>query len=132
MSYGPKVLFTAGALGELFSLTQQEFVDVIRTAVDTRHRKTPIIASARGPTRVAIAYAQEAERLHAQGVLLLPHYLTEASRKGLAAHVEAVCRSVSLGMIVHNRSLCRLKTPACTHKSKNQTLPAVREGCREF
>ena len=54
------MLFAAGALGELFSLTQQEFVDVIRTAVDTCHRKTPIIASAGGPTRVAIAYAQEA------------------------------------------------------------------------
>jgi 5-dehydro-4-deoxyglucarate dehydratase len=44
----------------------------------------------------------------AQGVLLLPHYLTEASQEGLAAHIETVCRSVSLGVIVYNRGLCRL------------------------
>ena len=107
-AYGPKVLFAAGALGEFFSLTPQEFADVIRTAVNTCLGKIPIIASAGGPTRMAIAYAQEADRLHAQGVLLLPHYLTEASQEGLAAHVEAVCRSVSLGVIVYNRGLCRL------------------------
>jgi 5-dehydro-4-deoxyglucarate dehydratase len=110
MAHKPKALFAAGALGEFFSLTQQEFVEVIRTAVDACGRKTPIIAAAGGPTRVAIAYAQEAERLQAQGVLLLPHYLTEASQEGLAAHVEAVCRSVSLGVIVYNRGLCRLNT----------------------
>jgi 5-dehydro-4-deoxyglucarate dehydratase len=61
-----------------------------------------------GPTRQAIAYAQEAQRLGAQGVLLLPHYLTEAPPEGVAAHVEAVCRSVDIGVIVYNRSVCRL------------------------
>ena len=50
-----------------------------------------------GGIRMAIAHAQEAQQLGAQGVLLLPHYLTEVSQQGLAAHVEAVYRSVSLG-----------------------------------
>jgi 5-dehydro-4-deoxyglucarate dehydratase len=68
----------------------------------------PIIAGAGGPTRVAIQYAQEAERLGAQGILLLPHYLTEASQDGLVAHVQAVCRSVKFGVIVYNRGACRL------------------------
>jgi 5-dehydro-4-deoxyglucarate dehydratase len=39
----------------------------------------------------------------------LPHYLTEASQDGLVAHVQAVCRSVKLGVIVYNRGACRLK-----------------------
>jgi len=43
------------------------------------------------------------ERLGAQGVLLLPHYLTEAGQEGLAAHVEAVCHSVKFGVIIYNR-----------------------------
>jgi 5-dehydro-4-deoxyglucarate dehydratase len=45
----------------------------------------------------------------AQGVLLLPHYLTEASQEGLAAHVEAVCKSVNFGVVVYNRGACRLQ-----------------------
>ena len=48
-------------------------------------------------TTLAIKYAQEAERLGAQGILLLPHYLTEASQEGLIAHVQAVCKSVKFG-----------------------------------
>ena len=66
-----------------------------------------IIAGAGGPTRTAIAHAQEAERLGAHGVLLLPHYLTEAGQEGLIAHVEQVCKSVKFGVIVYNRDRTR-------------------------
>lgn len=44
----------------------------------------------------------------AKGLLLLPHYLTEASQDGVAAHVEAVCKSVKIGVVVYNRNVCRL------------------------
>ena len=106
--YGASALFAAGGTGEFFSLAGSEYAQVIRTAVDTCHGKVPIIAGTGGPTRQAIAFAQEAERLGAHGVLLLPHYLTEASPEGVAAHVLAVCRSVKFGVIVYNRAVCRL------------------------
>ena len=109
--YGASVLFAAGGTGEFFSLEPREFADVIRVALDTCRGRTPIVAGAGGGTTLAIQYAQEAERLGAQGILLLPHYLTEASQAGLVAHVEAVCRSVKIGVIVYNRGACRL-TPA--------------------
>jgi 5-dehydro-4-deoxyglucarate dehydratase len=106
--YGATALFAAGGTGEFFSLTREEFSSVIKTAVDTCAGKVPILAGAGGPTRTAIGFAQEAERLGAKGVLLLPHYLTEASQDGLIAHVEAVCKSVNIGVIVYNRAQCRL------------------------
>jgi 5-dehydro-4-deoxyglucarate dehydratase len=109
--YGASALFAAGGTGEFFSLAPGEYADVIRVALDTCRNRTPILAGAGGPTRVAIQYAQEAERLGAQGILLLPHYLTEASQAGLIAHVQAVCRSVKFGVVVYNRGACRL-TPA--------------------
>ena len=109
--YGASVLFAAGGTGEFFSLEPQEFADVIKVAIDTCRGRTPIVAGAGGGTTLAIRYAQEAERLGAQGILLLPHYLTEASQDGLVNHIEAVCRSVKIGVIVYNRGGCRL-TPA--------------------
>ncbi len=106
--YGATALFAAGGTGEFFSLAGSEYGQVIKTAVDTCRGRVPIIAGTGGPTRQAIAYAQEAERLGAHGILLLPHYLTEASPEGIAAHVEAVCKSVKFGVIVYNRAVCRL------------------------
>jgi 5-dehydro-4-deoxyglucarate dehydratase len=109
MPYGATVLFAAGGTGEFFSLTAQDYSAVVGTAVQTCKNGVPIIAGAGGPTRQAITFAQEAERLGAQGLLLLPHYLTEAGQEGLAAHVEAVCRAVKFGVIIYNRGACRLQ-----------------------
>jgi 5-dehydro-4-deoxyglucarate dehydratase len=106
--YGASALFAAGGTGEFFSLTGEEYPGIIRTAVETCRGKVPIIAGAGGPTRFAIACAQAAEAAGAHGVLLLPHYLTEASQEGLIAHVEQVCKSVKFGVIVYNRNVCRL------------------------
>ena len=106
--YGASALFAAGGTGEFFSLEPNEFSDIVRTAVDTCRGHVPILAGAGGPTRQAIGYAQESERLGAAGILLLPHYLTEASQAGLIAHVEAVCNAVRLGVVVYNRNVCRL------------------------
>lgn len=106
--YGASALFAAGGTGEFFSLAPSEYSDIIRTAVDTCRGKVPIIAGAGGPTRFAIQCAQAAERAGAHGILLLPHYLTEAGQEGLAAHVEAVCKSVKFGVIVYNRGQAKL------------------------
>jgi 5-dehydro-4-deoxyglucarate dehydratase len=106
--YGATALFAAGGTGEFFSLTADEYPSIIKTAVDTCRGKVPIIAGVGGPTRFAIQCAQEAERQGAHGILLLPHYLTEAGQEGLIAHVEQVCKSVKFGVIVYNRNVCRL------------------------
>ncbi len=105
--YGASALFAAGGTGEFFSLDAQEYPEIIRTAVQTCKGKVPIIAGAGGNTRFAIQCAQEAERQGAHGILLLPHYLTEASQEGLISHVEQVCHSVKFGVIVYNRAISK-------------------------
>lgn len=106
--YGATALFVAGGTGEFFSLTPEDYTQVVKVAVETCRGKVPILAGAGGPTRMAIRYAQEAERLGAHGILLMPHYLTEASQDGLVEHVAAVCNSVKFGVVVYNRDRCKL------------------------
>lgn len=118
--YGASALFAAGGTGEFFSLTPEEYPGIIKTAVDVCRGTVPIIAGAGGPTRQTIAYAQAAEKAGAHGLLLLPHYLTEAGQEGLAAHVEAVCRSVDFGVIVYSRAQSRYKP---------ETLARLAERC---
>jgi 5-dehydro-4-deoxyglucarate dehydratase len=105
--YGATALFAAGGTGEFFSLTLDEYPSIIKTAADTCKGKVPIIAGAGGPTRFAVACAQAAQAAGAQGILLLPHYLTEATQEGLIAHAEEVCNSVKIGVIVYNRGITR-------------------------
>ncbi len=108
MPYGASVLFAAGGTGEFFSLEPGEYSQVIKVAAETCGKHTPIVGGAGGGTSLAIKYAQEAQRQGAAGILLLPHYLIEATQEGLIAHVEAVCKSVSIGVIVYNRGACKL------------------------
>lgn len=108
MPYGASALFAAGGTGEFFSLAPDEYAAVIRTAVETCRGKVPIIAGTGYGTRQAIAYAKEAERLGAAGLLVLPHYLVEADAEGISRHVAAICNSVKIGIIIYNRGVCRL------------------------
>jgi 5-dehydro-4-deoxyglucarate dehydratase len=108
LSYQPAAFFLAGGAGEFFSLTPKEYAAVIAAGVETCGGKLPVIAAAGYGTRTAIEYATEAERLGADGILLLPPYLTEGSQEGLRAHITAVCKSTRLGVIVYNRANCRL------------------------
>lgn len=107
MPYGATVLFAAGGTGEFFSLEPGEFSQVIKVAADTCRGRVPIVAGAGGGTTLAVKYAQEAERAGAQGILLLPPYLTESTQDGLLRHVESICRAVKIGVIVYNRGTTR-------------------------
>lgn len=127
--YGASALFAAGGTGEFFSITPNEYTGIIKTAVDTCRGKVPILAGAGGPTRQAIAYAQEAERVGAHGILLLPHYLTEASQDGLIRHVEEVCKSVDFGVVVYNRGACRLTADSLEKLAdRNPNLIGFKDG----
>ena len=127
--YGATALFAAGGTGEFFSLTGAEYPTIIQTAVDTCRGKVPIIAGAGGPTRFAIECAQAAEKAGAHGILLLPHYLTEAGQEGIAAHVEAVCRSVKFGVVVYNRAQSRLKPDTLARLAeRNANLVGFKDG----
>ncbi|WP_281406836.1 dihydrodipicolinate synthase family protein, partial [Mesorhizobium sp. M2D.F.Ca.ET.147.01.1.1] len=101
--------FVAGGTGEFFSLTHNDYSNVVRTATEVCKGKVPILAGAGGPTRVAIEYAQETERHGANGILLMPHYLTEACQEGIAAHAEEVCKAVpNMSVIIYNRANSKL------------------------
>jgi 5-dehydro-4-deoxyglucarate dehydratase len=103
LSHQPAGLFAAGGTGEFFSLTLAEFSAVVRAAVDQTARQAPVIAGCGYGTAMAKEFAKAAEDAGADGVLLLPPYLVGAEQSGLAAHVEAVCASTKLGVIMYNR-----------------------------
>ena len=103
LSYKPAGLFAAGGTGEFFSLTLNEFSAVVQAAVAQTAGQVPVLAGCGYGTAMAREFAQAAEAAGADGLLLLPPYLVNAEQAGLATHVEAVCASTKLGVIMYNR-----------------------------
>ncbi|MFG1955217.1 5-dehydro-4-deoxyglucarate dehydratase [Micromonospora sp. NPDC048830] len=97
-------MFPAGGTGEFFSLTPNEVERVVRAAVEEAPTGMPVIAPAGHGTASAVDMARSAARAGADGILLLPPYLTEAGQSGLEQHVRAVCRATDLAVIVYNRA----------------------------
>jgi 5-dehydro-4-deoxyglucarate dehydratase len=96
-------LFAAGGTGEFFSLTPQEVAQVVGAAVKETNGRTPVIAGCGYGTAIAVELARSAQAHGADGILLLPPYLMVPSQEGLMAHIDAVCKTVGIGVIVYNR-----------------------------
>ena len=103
LTHNPAGLFAAGGTGEFFSLTLSEFSSVVRAAVAQTAKQVPLVAGCGYGTAMAKEFAKAAEDAGADGILLLPPYLVGSEQAGLAAHVEAVCASTKLGVIMYNR-----------------------------
>ena len=64
----------------------------MRAAVDEVAGTVPVLAPATGSTANAVAQAKAAEAAGADGLLLMPPYLTESSQAGLVEHVPRSAR----------------------------------------
>ena len=74
-----------------------------RAAVEAARGRVPVVVGCGYGTAMAVEQARAAEKAGADGILLLPPYLMTPSQAGLAAHIEAVCRATSLGVIAYGR-----------------------------
>ncbi|HEX3514061.1 MAG TPA: 5-dehydro-4-deoxyglucarate dehydratase [Trebonia sp.] len=99
-------VFVACGTGEFSALEQDEFAGVVRAAVEAVAARVPVFAGAGGAARTARRFADRAKDAGADGILLLPPYLTEASGPGLVGYVREATRE-DLPTIVYNRANAR-------------------------
>ncbi|CAM3715175.1 5-dehydro-4-deoxyglucarate dehydratase [Nocardioides zeicaulis] len=122
-------LFAAGGTGEGFSLTSDEADRVVRTAVAGVGGKVPVLAPATGATVNAVAQVRAAEEAGADGILLMPPYLTEAGQRGLVEHISQVCAATSLGVIYYSRANAVLGVDALEQAcARNANLVGFKDG----
>lgn len=129
LEHGPAALFPAGGTGEFFSLTLQEYAQVVAAAVSETARRVPVVAGCGYGTRIAIQFAQTAEQAGADGLLLLPPYLVNADPAGLIAHTQQFCAATRLGVIFYNRDNAILDESALEHLcNKCPNLVGLKDG----
>ena len=101
----------------------------MRAAIAGAGGKVPVLAPATGSTVNAVAQVKAAEEAGADGILLMPPYLTEAGQRGLVEHISAVCAATSLGVIYYSRANAVLGTDALEQAcARNDNLVGFKDG----
>jgi len=103
ISHEISAVFVAGGTGEFFNLSLDEYREIVRVAVEVIDGRLPVIASAGLSVEAGKAFAKAAEEAGADGILLMPPYLTECPQDGLVEYARQICDATSVNVIYYNR-----------------------------
>lgn len=96
-------IIVCGTTGEASTLTHEEHLACIKFVVEKVNKRIPVIAgTGSNCTKTAVYLSQEAEKLGADGVLLVSPYYNKATQNGLIAHYTAICNEVNIPAILYN------------------------------
>jgi len=96
-------VFVAGGTGEFFSLSKEEYKQIVETATHTVRERIPVISSAGRSISDAIAHAKIAEAAGIDALLLFPPYLTECPQEGIYDYAKTIIDNTRLPVIYYNR-----------------------------
>jgi 5-dehydro-4-deoxyglucarate dehydratase len=120
-------VFAACGTGEFSALEPGEYEEVVGTAVRAAGGRVPVFAGAGGPARTARRFADLAAGAGADGMLLLPPYLTEASGPGLVSYVREATRE-DLPAIVYNRANARFDERSAVQVARMPQVIGLKDG----
>ncbi len=124
-------VFVACGTGEFSALEPDEYAEVVRVAVGAIGGRVPVFAGAGGPVRTARRFTDLAMGAGADGVLLLPPYLTEAAGAGLVDYVRAATRE-DLPVIVYNRANARFNEESAVAVARLPQVTGFKDGAGDL
>jgi dihydrodipicolinate synthase/N-acetylneuraminate lyase len=96
-------LVMIGTVGENTSLSREEKLDVLRTALRTSAGRVPVISGvAEYTTELAAGFAREAEKARVDGLMVLPAMVYKSDPRETIAHFRSVARATGLPVMVYN------------------------------
>jgi len=96
-------LVVLGTVGEIHSLEMDEKRDVLKAAVKAVAGRVPVLAGvAQNTTAQACRFARDAERLGADGLMVLPAMVYKADARETVAHFRTVARASGLPVLCYN------------------------------
>jgi 4-hydroxy-tetrahydrodipicolinate synthase len=96
-------LIIMGTVGENNSLLPDEKRAVLKGAVESVNKRVPVIAGVSElDTQRAIQFARDAEKIGADGLMLLPAMVYVPAEDELVAHFRAVSEAVDLPIMLYN------------------------------
>ena len=101
--HGSDAIIACATTGEAPTLTSPEHLEALRVVIDRAAGRVPVIAgTGSNDTAHCIDMCRVAERMGANGLLLVTPYYNKTSQRGLIAHYTKVAASTDLPMILYN------------------------------
>lgn len=124
-------IVVCGTTGEATTMSDKEQLSVIKYAVDKTNKRIPVIAgTGSNNTMHSVYLSQEAERLGADGLLIITPYYNKANTKGLRLHFETIANNVNLPIIMYNvpgRTCVNMKPSLVAELAKIKNIVAIKE-----
>lgn len=96
-------LIPLGSTGEFLSLSPEEITAVTETTIRAARGRVPVIVGTGAEdTREVVRKSREAERLGADGVMIIPPFYCTPSEDELYHHYKTVADAISLPIMVYN------------------------------
>ncbi len=128
---GTDAIITCGTTGESSTLTAEEHVAVMKTAVEQTAGRVPVIAgTGSNDTAFGIELSVEAREIGCDALLLVTPYYNKASQKGLIAHYNAIADAAKLPTILYNvpsRTGVNIQPATIAKLYENPYIYAVKE-----
>ncbi len=100
---GTDAIIAVGTSGEAPTLDDDEHIEAIRFAVEKTNHRIPVIAgTGSNNTAHAVMMSKEAEKVGADGLLLVAPYYNKATQNGLKEHFKTIAEAVSIPAILYN------------------------------
>ncbi len=100
---GTSGLVPVGTTGESPTLSHDEHHRVVRACVEVARGRVPVIAGAgSNNTAEAVGFAQFAQEVGADAVLVVTPYYNKPTQRGLYQHFATVAQATSLPVIIYN------------------------------
>ncbi|MEM7366969.1 MAG: 5-dehydro-4-deoxyglucarate dehydratase [Bacteroidota bacterium] len=104
LSHDVSAVFAAGGTGEFFSLSRNEYQQIVTTAAAAVGDRVPVISSVGRSIPEAITFARIAKEAGIHALLLMPPYLTSCPEEGIFAYAKSIMDHTDLPVIYYNRA----------------------------
>jgi 4-hydroxy-tetrahydrodipicolinate synthase len=128
---GTSGIVPCGTTGESATLVRSEHEEVIGIAVETCKGRVPVLAgTGSNATHEAIELTQSAEKLGADGALLITPYYNKPTQEGLYQHFTSVAKETKLPIVLYNvpsRTAINMLPVTVVRLAKIQNIVGIKE-----
>ena len=128
---GTNGIVPCGTTGESATLSHHEHEEVIRIAIETCRGRVPVLAgTGSNATHEAIELTLSAQKLGADGALLITPYYNKPTQEGLSQHFVAVAKETRLPIILYNvpsRTSINMLPETVARLSKIENIVGIKE-----